>query len=137
MSQSRGADGRDLRSHGFGRVLIMVYGVFALAASARSAVQLITRGSEAPLAYGLSAFSAVVYVVATIALATPGRTAYVISWITIIIEFIGVIVVGTASVLHPELFARDTVWSRFGMGYGFIPLILPIVGMIWLRRVGE
>ncbi|MFW6597716.1 hypothetical protein ACQBAU_02625 [Propionibacteriaceae bacterium Y2011] len=123
------------RRNGFGRVLIAVYGVFALAATARSSVQLLRDGSEAPLAYGLSAFSAVVYVVATIALAIRGPVAYRLSWITIGIEFVGVVMVGVLSLTHPELFQRDTVWSRFGMGYGFVPLVLPIVGMVWLRKV--
>ncbi|MGY4719210.1 hypothetical protein [Naumannella huperziae] len=125
------------RSSGFGRALIAVYAIFALAATARSAVQLITRGGEAPLAYGLSAFSGVIYLVATVALARRGRLAYLISWLTITVELIGVLTIGIASLTHPELFARDTVWSRFGMGYLFIPLVLPIVGMWWLRRVGR
>ena len=50
-------------SRGFGRVLVAVYGLFALAATARSAVQIATKFHEAPLAYLLSAFAAVVYVV--------------------------------------------------------------------------
>ena len=59
------------------RALVALYGVFALAAGARAAVQLSTRFSEAPLAYLLSAFAAVVYVVATIGLVArrPGRPA--------------------------------------------------------------
>ena len=43
------------------RVLVALYGVFALAAGARAAVQLSTRFDEAPVAYLLSAFAAVVY----------------------------------------------------------------------------
>ena len=32
-------------------------------------------------------------------------------------------------------FGRDaTVWSVFGMGYLFIPLVLPILGLFWLSR---
>lgn len=125
------------RRTGFGRVLIAAYAVFALATTARSTVQLITRGAEAPVAYGLSAVSGVIYVVATIALATRGRRAYLVSWVTIGLELTGVIVVGVLSLTHPELFHRDSVWSRFGMGYGFVPLVLPVIGMLWLRRVGR
>lgn len=125
------------RASGFGRVLIAVYAVFALAATARSTVQLIRDGSEAPLAYGLSALSGLVYIVATIALASRGRWAYRLSWITIGTELIGVLAIGIASLTHPEWFARDTVWSYFGMGYGFVPLVLPVVGLWWLRRVGK
>jgi hypothetical protein len=36
--------------------------------------------------------------------------------------------------LMPELFGHPSVWSGFGVGYGFIPLVLPVLGLIWLRR---
>jgi hypothetical protein len=26
------------------------------------------------------------------------------------------------------------VWSLFGRGYGFIPLLLPVLGLVWLYR---
>lgn len=117
---------------GAGRVLIVVYGIFAVAATARAGYQLISQASEAPLAYGLSAFSAVVYVVATVALAHNGRRLRVVAWVTVGIELLGVIVVGILSVTHPELFARDSVWSGFGGGYGYVPLVLPFLGIAWL-----
>jgi hypothetical protein len=31
-------------------------------------------------------------------------------------------------------FPHETVWSLFGRGYGFIPLLLPILGLVWLYR---
>lgn len=117
---------------GAGRVLIVIYGIFAVAALARAGYQLMTRASEAPLAYGLSAFSAVVYVVATVALAHNGRRLRVVAWVTVGIELLGVVVVGILSVTHPELFARDSVWSGFGQGYGYVPLVLPFLGIAWL-----
>lgn len=117
---------------GAGRVLIVVYGVFAVAATARATVQLIRNVSEAPLAYWLSAFSAVVYVIATIALAHNGRRLRVVAWVTVLIELTGVITIGILSLTHPELFARDTVWSGFGRGYGYVPLVLPLLGVAWL-----
>jgi cytochrome bd-type quinol oxidase subunit 2 len=122
---------------GPGRVLVAVYAVFALAATSRAAVQIATDFAEAPLAYALSAFSAVVYVVATIALARRGRGARRLALVTITIELIGVLVVGTASLLAPDDFPRTTVWSGYGSGYGFVPLVLPIVGLWWLRRTGR
>lgn len=122
---------------GPGRVLVAVYAVFALAATSRAAVQIATDFAEAPLAYALSAFSAVVYVVATIALARRGRGARRLALVTITIELIGVLVVGTASLLAPDDFPRATVWSGYGSGYGFVPLVLPIVGLWWLRRTGR
>ena len=119
---------------GFGRVLVAVYATFALAATARAAVQLLTKYADAPLAYLLSALSAVVYVVATVALARNLRTLAVAA---VIFEFVGVLVIGTASVLDPAAFPDQTVWSDYGQGYLFIPLVLPLVGLWWLRRTGR
>lgn len=109
----------------------MVYGIFALAATARSLLQLTTRFSEAPVAYVLSAFAAIVYIVATVALARGSRR---VATAAITFELVGVLVVGTLSLLEPSWFPRATVWSGFGIGYGLIPLLLPIIGLWWLRR---
>lgn len=113
---------------------MVVYAVFAISAIGRSSVQLLQKGGEAPLAYTLSALAALVYLVATLSLARPGPRATRVAWAAVGIEFIGVLVIGTLSVLHPEYFADDTVWSGFGSGYGYIPLVLPIAGLGWLAR---
>ncbi|WP_448004051.1 hypothetical protein [Agromyces bauzanensis] len=122
------------RMSGIGRVLVAVYGVLALAALGRSFVQIVAKFDEAPLAYTLSAVAAAVYVLATVALVRPGRGWYRVAWATIAFEFTGVIVVGTLSVVYPALFPHDTVWSWFGRGYLFIPLVLPVLGMWWLAK---
>lgn len=116
---------------GFGRILVFVYGIFALSATGRSSVQLATKASEAPVPYALSAFAAIVYVVATWALATDRRTVAVVA---VGIEAVGVLAVGAASVVWSEHFADATVWSDFGSGYGYVPLVLPFVGLWWLLR---
>jgi hypothetical protein len=117
--------------HGFGRALVAVYGVFALAASARSLYQLATRAGEAPLAYTLSAVAGIIYVVATYALATDRRA---LAAATIGFELVGVLVVGAVTVVDAGLFPDQTVWSAFGAGYAFVPLVLPFVGLWWIRR---
>ncbi len=118
-------------SGGFGRTLVAVYAVFALAASARSIYQLLTKADDAPVAYALSAFAGVVYVVATVALARSLRRLAVIA---IAIELAGVVTVGLLSLLDDGLFPDQTVWSGFGQGYGYIPLVLPMIGLWWLHR---
>lgn len=120
------------RAVGVGRVLVVVYAILALGATARSVVQIITKFDAAPVAYLLSALAGVVYIVATIALVRPGLAWYRVAWITIAFELAGVLVVGTLSIVDPALFPSDTVWSFFGRGYLFIPLLLPILGMTWL-----
>lgn len=121
-------------SHGFGRVLVAVYAVFAIAAAARSLFQLVTKFDEAPFAYALSAVAGVVYVVATVALARSWRT---LALLTIGTELAGVLVVGTLTVADRGLFPDQTVWSGFGAGYGYVPLILPFVGLWWLRKTAS
>jgi len=118
---------------GIGRVLVIVYAIMALGATGRSFVQIVERFDEAPLAYTLSAMSAVVYVVATLALVFAGRRGwYAVAWVAIVFELVGVLVIGTLSLVMPELFAHPTVWSWFGMGYLFVPLVLPFLGLWWL-----
>lgn len=120
---------------GPGRALTAVYGIFALSASARAGYQFVSHFDRAPLAYSLSAFSAVVYIVATVCLAIANRTAHRIAVVSVLIELVGVIAVGIFSLVRPELFPEATVWSGFGIGYGFVPLVLPILGLLWLIRV--
>ena len=125
---------RRTRARGIGIVLVAVYGVLALAATGRSFVQIVRSYDEAPLAYTLSAVAAVIYIVATVALIAPGRFWYRVAWVTISFELLGVLTVGTLSLTHPELFGHASVWSWYGLGYLFIPLVLPVLGMLWLRR---
>lgn len=125
------------RRHGVGRIIIVIYVVLALAATGRSFFQLVTKFDQAPLAYTLSAVSAVVYILATIALLAPGKFWYRTAQITIVFELVGVIVIGLLSVVVPDIFAYPTVWSYFGMGYLFIPLVMPVVGLVWLHKHPE
>lgn len=123
-----GSTGDELRT-GWGRVLVFIYGTFAVAATGRSSLQLATQASEAPLPYTLSAVAAVVYLLATFALATGRRR---LAWVTVGVELAGVLLVGLTSEVLPQDYPDRTVWSDFGAGYGFVPLVLPLVGLWWL-----
>ncbi|MEX2290767.1 MAG: hypothetical protein WD794_10635 [Mycobacteriales bacterium] len=115
---------------GPGRLLVAVYAIFALAASSRAGLQLVTRFDEAPVAYLLSAVAAGVYVVAALAL---GRGMRRLAWAAVLFELVGVLVVGTLSLVLPDAFPDETVWSAYGIGYGFVPLVLPVLGLLRLR----
>jgi cytochrome bd-type quinol oxidase subunit 2 len=118
---------------GPGRLIVAVYGVLALAATARSSVQIVRDLDEAPLAYLLSALAAVVYLLATVALARGGRWRPM-AWGAVATEMVGVVVVGALSIASPKLFPDATVWSGFGQGYAYVPLLLPVAGLWWLAR---
>jgi hypothetical protein len=121
-------------SLGVGNLVIAVYAIFALSATVRAAYQLLRKFQDAPLAYSLSLLSGLIYVIATVALV---KKNFKLAKMTLVIELVGVLVVGSLSLFAPDLFAHPSVWSYFGMGYGFIPLVLPIFGLWWLRRVAR
>lgn len=121
------------RASGLGRVLVAVYGVFAVAAVSRAAVQIATRFHEAPLAFLLSALAGVVYVLATLGLARSGPRWRTVAWTACSVELVGVLTVGVLSLADAQAFPDSTVWSAFGRGYGFVPLVLPVLGLVYLR----
>jgi len=116
---------------------VVIYAIFAIGATSRSVIQIVGRFEEAPLAYSLSAFAAVVYIVATVSLARGDGVSRRVAYVAIGIEMAGVLVIGAASIAIPNAFPDATVWSNFGSGYLFIPLVLPIVGLWWLRRTRD
>lgn len=119
---------------GFGRILVAVYAILAIAATARGAWQLLDHGHEAPFAYSLSLLAGVIYIVATVALAKGGSMWRKVAWAAVLFEAVGVVSVGITSLISTDVFPDKTVWSNFGQGYGYIPLLLPFVGIFWLWR---
>jgi hypothetical protein len=116
---------------GFGRVVVFVYGILAFAATGRATFELVSKFSEAPVPYALSVVAALVYIVATWALATDRRT---IALGAVCFELVGVLAVGLSSLLWTDEFPEASVWSDFGVGYGWVPLVLPLVGLWWILR---
>ena len=119
---------------GVGTLIVALYAVLAFAATGRASYELIVKFDKAPVAYSLSAMSAVIYIVATVALAKHGKLSRRIAQGTIAFELVGVLVVGTLSIFASEIFPRSTVWSWYGVSYGWFPLVMPIVGLIWLNN---
>ena len=122
------------RTLGVGRLLIVFYAVFAISSTARASFQIVTKFEQAPLAYSLSLVSALVYILATISLAKAGKRWKQVARASVVFELAGVLSVGALSFIAPELFAHPSVWSGFGAGYGYIPLVLPILGLLWIRK---
>lgn len=127
---AKGSGSRGIGSGG-GIVLVLAYGTLALAATGRSVLQIVEYFERAPLAYVLSAVAAFVYIVATAALVTDNRR---LALTTIVFEAVGVLSIGLLSFVATDLFPDKTVWSHFGAGYGYLPLVLPFAGLWWLRR---
>ncbi len=111
--------------------LLLAYAVLFLAALGRSSVQLSTKAADAPVAYALSAVAAVLYGVIAVALWRGWRR---LALIGTSVELAGVLIVGAWTEIGPGNWPDQTVWTGFGSGYGWIPLLLPIVALWVLIR---
>lgn len=132
-SEPAGAPRPGGRSRGFEIVLIAVYGIFAISATARSLVQVLRDFSFAPVAYLFSLLAAATYIAVTLALVRRGRRSALARGLCLA-ELAGVLVVGTLTLLDPALFPDATVWSLYGQGYGFVPLLLPVIALLYMAR---
>lgn len=119
---------------GPGLLLVWLYGVMVVGAVSRSVYQISTDFDRAPLAYTLSAAAGVVYGFITYTLVRGGETARRAALVCCAAELVGVLTVGTWTLLEPSAFPDATVWSDYGMGYLFIPVLLPLTAVYWLRR---
>ena len=122
---------------GPGKVIAVIYGIFTLSAGARAVYQMVRKFDEAPLAISLSLLSAIIYAIAAVSLAKRGEKARYIAFVTVTLELLGVVGIGIFSYAAPQLFPLASVWSHFGQGYGYIPMVLPVVGLWWLYRAAH
>ncbi|MCD2467941.1 MULTISPECIES: hypothetical protein [unclassified Streptomyces] len=134
-TQEKAAPGTKARLvTGPGILLVWLYGVMSVGAVSRSIYQIATEFDRAPLAYTLSAVAAVVYAFITYTLVRGGEKARRAALVCCAAELTGVLIVGTWTLVEPSAFPDATVWSDYGFGYLFIPVLLPLSGIWWLRR---
>ncbi|MGX5208571.1 hypothetical protein ACWKT3_07730 [Streptomyces violaceus] len=133
MTSGEAEVGRQRLISGPGTLLVWLYGVMVVGAVSRSAYQIATEFDRAPLAYSLSAVAGLVYGFITYSLVRGGETARRAALVCCVAELVGVLTVGTWTLAEPSAFPDATVWSDFGMGYLFIPVVLPLSAIYWLR----
>lgn len=115
-----------------GQILAVSYPLLALSAGVRSVYQLFFKpGVTDYFPPALSAVAASLYLVAAVAFIVRKPWAWWTSVMVLVFETAGVLMVGTLSVFLPDVIGR-TVWHDFGIDYGFLPLIQPILGLVWL-----
>lgn len=134
MTVTEGESARNRLVSGPGTLLVWLYGVMVVGAVSRSIYQIATEFDRAPLAYSLSALAGLVYGFITYTLVRGGETARKAALVCCAAELVGVLTVGTWTLLDPSAFPDATVWSDYGMGYVFIPVLLPLSAIYWLRK---
>lgn len=116
----------------FGYILAVSYPVLALSTGTRAVYQIFFKqGVDNYLAPTLSLVAAACYLVATVGFAWRRRWTWWLSLLSLGIETLLTLIVGTWSILAPDFIGR-TVWRRFGEDYGYFPLFQPILGLLWL-----
>ena len=134
MTVTEGESAKNRLVSGPGTLLVWLYGVMVVGAVSRSMYQIATDFDRAPLAYSLSALAGLVYGFITYTLVRGGETARKAALVCCAAELVGVLTVGTWTLLDPSAFPDATVWSDYGMGYVFIPVLLPLSAIYWLRK---
>ncbi|MFD3841051.1 hypothetical protein ACFWWC_33040 [Streptomyces sp. NPDC058642] len=134
VSVTEGESAKNRLVSGPGTLLVWLYGVMVVGAVSRSIYQIATEFDRAPLAYSLSALAGLVYGFITYTLVRGGETARKAALVCCAAELVGVLTVGTWTMLDPSAFPDATVWSDYGMGYVFIPVLLPLSAIYWLRK---
>ncbi|MEU5321495.1 hypothetical protein AB0G67_32805 [Streptomyces sp. NPDC021056] len=134
VTVTEGESAKNRLVSGPGTLLVWLYGVMVVGAVSRSIYQIATEFDRAPLAYSLSALAGLVYGFITYTLVRGGETARKAALVCCAAELVGVLTVGTWTLLDPSAFPDATVWSDYGMGYVFIPVLLPLSAIYWLRK---
>mgnify|MGYP006318256491 CR=1 FL=1 len=114
--------------------LLAAYGLLAFAAVGRGSYELAVKFNEAPAAYALSAFAAVIYCIGVWGIWRADKFAVRIARVAVGFELAGVLIVGTLTLFDDEIFPTGTVWSLFGRDYGWLPLVVPFFAMWWLVK---
>ena len=119
-------------AYGLGRLVILGYAIVAGLIFYREVARLAELGGQAPLSAVLSVVATLLYVVTAVAVAHNGRRMRRVAWVCTVAGLIGVLGAGLVGLADPDLVVARTVWSEFGAGYAFAPLVLPLVAAFWL-----
>jgi uncharacterized membrane protein YfcA len=120
-----------------GKLLGFSYPLLGLSTGVRSLYQLFFKPESTHLvAASLSLLAAICYIIASVAFFKRTRWAWRLGVGMLSFELLGVLIVGTLSLIYPSVIGR-TAWGQFGRDYGFFPLIQPILGLLWLFKAGR
>lgn len=115
-------------ARGWGRLLVAVFAVFGVVVLA-PAVGALARAEDGAGPASLDVLSALGYLVLAACVAHNGRRVRMVGWVALATEAVGLV---TVSLLGPE---TATAWSGWGSAWGYLPVVLPLVGaaQMWLN----
>lgn len=113
--------------------LVFFYGLWAVAAISRALYQYAVRRPPDLTPTHISLFVGALYVLIILGMRRRSPAAWRATLALLAVELLGVLVVGAVDVVWRP-FPYTTVWSGFGAGYLYMPLLLPAAGIWWMLR---
>lgn len=129
-------------SLGLGRLVMAAFWLFGAWVTTNAVIDALhwDSGPIGPVVVALVA--GIVYLVAALALTHNGRRMRRLGWAAVAVEALGPVLVGLLGMGVPALSDPRSPWGAFGADYWYIPLVLPVIGLVWLwwsnpRRIVE
>jgi hypothetical protein len=121
-------------SRGASDVLGFFYALWSFSALGRSSWEYLFKQNVATYVPAhLSTFVGVLYIFIIVGLRRRSPSWWWITLALLVVELAGVLIVGTIDVVW-QPFPYATVWSKYGIGYFFMPLVLPFVGLAYMLK---
>lgn len=121
-------------SWGLGRIVMVLFWLFGLLTAVPALVALI-RATDTPIGPRLIAVLAgLVYLVIAVGITHNGRKMRFIAWAATTVALVGSLITGLFELGTDHAAAVTSAWSRFGADYWYVPLVLPLIGFVWLWR---
>ncbi len=121
-------------SWGLGRIVMAIFWIFGLLTTVPAVIDLI-RDVNSPIGPRLVAVLAgAIYLVIAVGITHNGRKMRLISWAAMIAAFVGPYIMGLFELGVEPVSEVSSAWSHFGAQYWYVPLVLPLVGFVWMWR---
>jgi hypothetical protein len=120
-------------ARGASDVLGFFYALWSFSALGRSSYEYLFKRPTTYIPAHLSTFVGLLYILIIVGLRRRSPRWWRLTLALLIVELAGVLIVGTIDVVWRP-FPYATVWSNYGVGYFFMPLLLPFAGLWWMLR---
>ena len=127
---------RDQRppSLGLGRIIIAMFWLLGACIFVMAIIDLFHAQGQPWGPRIVALLAGIDYLVAATALTHNGRRMRVVGWVTIALSIAIPIILWVASLGLDELNSARSAWTGLGADFSYLPLVVSIIGLIWMWR---